>query len=361
MKKIIQIITTIIFVGFIMIVAGLNFLNPDKQFSANENRFLKQLPDFSLDKLFNENYTSDLDEYISDQFVLRDNWIMVKSGFKMLTLSIENNGIYFGQDGYLTEQFIDYSSEQTSKNIQAINDFYQQTDLATTVLLVPSKSYGAQAKLPSFAYNIDEKELESSILAQLNCTTHSLSKIINQADYYYRTDHHWNEKGALIAYNTFSNQNFVPDYLNVSTSFKGTMYSKSGVFWNKLDQINLFTLPSDLVVNVEYDEKTSTNSLYNLANLEEKDQYTVYLDGNHAIVDIKTNVENGKKLLLIKDSFAHVFVPYLANDYEEIVMVDLRYYKQPLTQLIADRQLNEVLWLYNLKNFTSDSNIARIE
>jgi len=84
---------------------------------------------------------------------------------------------------------------------------------------------------------------------------------------------------------------------------------------------------------------------------------SLFLDGNHALVNIKTGVKNGRKLAVIKDSYAHAFIPFLANHFEEIHVLDLRYYHSDVLVYLNDQKVSEVLFLYNVANFTKDPNV----
>lgn len=77
------------------------------------------------------------------------------------------------------------------------------------------------------------------------------------------------------------------------------------------------------------DKVTETsNSLIEEKYLNEKDKYSAFLNGNQAITKITTGNKNGKKLLIVKDSYANSFAPFAVNDYEEVHMIDLRAYRQ---------------------------------
>ena len=71
-------------------------------------------------------------------------------------------------------------------------------------------------------------------------------------------------------------------------------------------------------------------------------------------------MERGRKLLIVKDSYAHSFVPFAANHFEETFMVDLRYYNQPLSQLIEEKGITDILVLYNTENFATDTSIPKM-
>ena len=97
-------------------------------------------------------------------------------------------------------------------------------------------------------------------------------------------------------------------------------------------------------------------------HLTEDDKYPVFLDGNHALTRIKnSNAPQDKKLLVIKDSYAHCMVPFLTDNYGEILMVDLRYYKYNVSDLIKNEGFNEALILYGLDNLATDTNVAFLE
>ena len=110
----------------------------------------------------------------------------------------------------------------------------------------------------------------------------------------------------------------------------------------------------------DLDESTRTDSLYTLSALDAKDQYTVFLDGNHARVDITTDAGTGRTLVVLKDSYAHALVPLLANHYDTIVMLDLRYYNLPVSAALADHPDADLLLAYNLTWLSQDRNLYKL-
>ena len=67
-----------------------------------------------------------------------------------------------------------------------------------------------------------------------------------------------------------------------------------------------------------------------------------------------------KKLLVIKDSFANCFVPFLMENYDEITMIDLRYYRKSVRKLLEENQFDRALVLYEMSNFAQDTNIYKL-
>ena len=102
-------------------------------------------------------------------------------------------------------------------------------------------------------------------------------------------------------------------------------------------------------------------SMFFLRHLQEDDKYPVFLDGNHSLVRIQNKNSDGPKLLLIKDSFAHCMVPFLTNHYSEIVMVDMRYYKLPVSELMEQEGIDQVLMLYGLDNISTDTDLVYLQ
>ena len=102
--------------------------------------------------------------------------------------------------------------------------------------------------------------------------------------------------------------------------------------------------------NIEYDKK-QYKKCYIYRFKRTVDKYQVFLGGNYPELKIKTNNKNEKNLLIIKDSYANSFIPFLINDYENICAIDMRYFKEDLKEYMAENEINEVLILYNMTNF----------
>ena len=85
------------------------------------------------------------------------------------------------------------------------------------------------------------------------------------------------------------------------------------------------------------------------------------MDGNHKLVNIKTKGDYNKRLLIVKDSYANSFIPFLTKHYGEIDVVDLRYYTDDLNSLIESDGITDVLFLYNVNTFNDDNSIMNIE
>ena len=101
--------------------------------------------------------------------------------------------------------------------------------------------------------------------------------------------------------------------------------------------------------------------IYNDKYLETKDKYSYFLNGNNAKVIVKTKVKNNKKLLVIKDSYAHIMAQFLCQNYEEIHIIDLRHFGNRLSNYLEENDFDNILIIYNFINLATDNNILRLK
>ncbi|MFI3283756.1 MAG: DHHW family protein [Erysipelotrichaceae bacterium] len=362
MNKMINKMMIVLFVGFIFVVSIANVFNEQISFSNNENRYLSQFPSFTWDSFLEGKYTKKFEDFIQDQFVERDFWIVVKAVTSQAFLKLENNEVYLAKDENLIDQFILYDEEQLIKNIGYINRFEHPVSL----MIVPSAASVNASLLQPYSYNTNEDELlaliESSLFDHVSYVDVA-SALKNTENSYFRTDHHWNYYGSYLGYQAFVEsiglEAISQDYEVVSDGFKGSLLSKSGLFYYKPDEIMTYSPLDEVNVTITFEDGSSYDTLFFEENLLIKDEYTYYLDGNHALVEIVNHdIDNDETLLVVKDSFAHIMVPYLVNHYKTIIMVDLRYNKMSISDMIGQREVDETLILYSLDNFTSDKNIV---
>ena len=386
MKKKTAVATSVIFLVLLFGLAIINLALPKKAFSENENRALQPFPSLTVDSLLDTSFTSDFDTYITDHFAFRDFWVGAKTLAEVALQKKDSGGAYFGKDGYLierhdlTDNIPQFSSryinrEQYAKNLQYVKEFTEQMQQNYQVdvhtMIVPTASYVLHDKLPAFAPEVDQDEL----LIQARETIPGFIDLRNalrghKDEYiYYRTDHHWTSLGACYAYQQWCETVGLPVrdvswYRQeiLSEDFLGTTYSKATLYTAQPDTITAFLPPEDAPVTVTYNEGAGTSekvsdSMYERSHLENKDKYPVFLDGNQPITRIDTQVQNGRKLLIIKDSYANTFAPFAANDFEQVYMLDLRHYKASVSEFVQEHGITDVLVLYNVAGFSTDTNV----
>lgn len=365
--SLIQKISIIVFLVFIYALTALNLAAPKHTYSENENRYLSKLPSLSFSSLLGGHFDTAFEDWFTDHFVARSSWICIKAKTVQLAGALENNGVYFGKNGRLIRQFLPGNDKLFRSGISAMQDFTEENGFHLNILLIPEASFGEKDSLPCGAFSIDEKELIDTVKAECSGqTVIDVSDMLRKMENtYFHTDHHWNERGALLAYEAICREvlhkepeNF--SFEKVSSSFCGTMYSRSGAFWTKPDDLYRIDPGIAVDVTVEYEDGEKTTSLYDEQRLKEKDKYTYYLGGNHAAVHIRTNAESGRSAVIIKDSFAHILIPFLAVEYSDIMVYDLRYYHEPVSEAVADKANTDIFVIYSTDSFVNDSSLSAL-
>lgn len=361
-----------IFILTVLLLLILNFFKKDIEFSFSENRILEKRPKITMDSIINGRFMTKYEKYQTDQFVFRDKWVKLKTITERVFGKTKSNGVYLGKNGYLLED-ISVPKEGFEKNLKAINSFtLKYSNLNNYMIIVPNASNILYEYLPAFAPVVDQNkqmnEIKKSLEGSLNYIDITDTMKEHKNEYlYYRTDHHWTTKGAYYSFLEAAKHmklETINEYKEypVTNQFEGTLLSKSG-YDTKKDTISIFLNESEEKENiiVKYvEEKQVSTSVYKSDNLKEKDKYTIFFDGNHPIVEIKTLSKYQRKLLVFKDSFANCFVPFLTPYFREIVMIDPRYYYGNLKELMDSKQFTDVLFLYNANTFFEDNSLYSV-
>ena len=91
-------------------------------------------------------------------------------------------------------------------------------------------------------------------------------------------------------------------------------------------------------------------------------RYDVFFGGNTSRITIDTKAGTGKTLLVLKDSFANCFVPFLTGEYDRIILLDYRYGKQAVSQVVEENNgVTDVLVLYNTDKFKQDTHLHKLD
>lgn len=392
---------TAAFLGFLAVFgAGLVFL-PEKVFSDTENRYLAQKPEWTPEAFLDGSYGEDYEKYLSDQFPMRGGLVALKALAQRSAGKRDVNGVYFGKDGYFIERFDREKllNGQLQKNIaylaKAVSSFEESLgEDHVRVMLVPSASQILTEKLPDFAEPWDQTEVYE-LLREAAWRENAAGKgkrgeaqdwpswllrpdqVLaghSGEELYYRTDHHWTTKGAYYAFSCWMDSigEKAPDMEKydrtvVTEEFLGTIHSKLNIPMNP-DRIEVWTPAGagewngDSQFEVFYDGVPEAHgSLYEPERLKGRDKYAVFLDGNHALTEIvNTEAAGHRRLLIIKDSYAHCFAAFAAPYFERVYMADLRYLNQKLSELAEEEKVTDVLVLYQIPGFASDENVTKI-
>lgn len=362
--------------GLLFLSMPLLFLAGEKEtYSELENRELADAPELSWSAFVSGRYEEDAEEYIADQFPFRAQWVQLKGIAERLLGKQESNNILLASDGYLIQRFSGCTEENYTARMEAITAFTaRHPELRHWLLAAPTAVTTLSDQLPFGAVGTEEADFLDRLEADAAAAgvtvvdvREALTEAAGTEQVYYRTDHHWTTAGAYAAYLRFAEaaglagQETAYTPTLISDSFSGTLTASSGFRMEETDELYLYLPAEEEAYIVTYgDTGEKSASLYVPEQLDVRDQYTVFFGGNHPLVTIETAADTGRVLLLLKDSYANCFVPFLLGDYDKILMVDPRYYADDLETLIASNGVTDVLYLYSANNLAADTTLETV-
>ena len=355
------------FFSLLLAVSALTGLvMPDRYYSEREKRTLTQKPQFTIADFTSGKFGDNLESYLSDQVPLRDNWVTMKTYMELAIGKRESGGVYLCKDQYLMDKFTAYSKKQLTANVEALAELQSKLaaeGIAINTLLVPVAAQVLTDKLPAYAPVADYAAILQVLTDAGVDTTDVLSALAahSSENIYYRTDHHWTSLGAYYAYCAWRGiEPNVDEWTQeiLCDNFHGTT-------WNK---VPLPSVPAEEITawyqhptrHVSYnDGQYETDSIYERKYLDGSDQYAVFLNSNQAQTVIEGSGKSGK-LLLIKDSYGNTFSQFPVEDYVEVHVIDLRFFKGDVVEYVKENGITDTLVLYGTQNFAKDMNIKGV-
>lgn len=374
-SKIGRYVPMFVFLIFIYGMALWFLFAPKTDYSSSEKRYLQEFPETSVENIASGEFGSEFESYFADHFPSRNFWVGFNAYYN---LEIGNNGasgVYKCDNGYLINKPVS-TDNKVEKNTNAIVKFKDNVDVPITVMFAPSTGYIADDVLPTVhdEYNDDNyfesasKTFENNGIAFVDLRETFKDAYSNGSQLYYKTDHHWTTEGAYTAYaqlcKNLATEPVAKESLNVEKydDFYGTTYSTSGFWLTDPDTVEVWNNPENTDnIKVTITEGTEVNeydSMYFYDHIEEDDKYPVFIDGNHALTEITNSEAEGGTIIVIKDSFSHCLAPFLAENYSKVILVDMRYYKQSVSDIVAQEKPEQILVMYGIDNFATDTDIV---
>ena len=368
----------LLFIGIIVVMQAAFWLLPRRSFSENEKRVLSEAPQIDAAGIADGSVFRSIESYLSDHFPGRELWVGANAYLENAEGRGATEDIVRGTDGWLFTAPVSDDRETLWDNMQAITTFVEKQSVPVTMMAVPSAGAVVSDKLPALHLPYPDADLLEEARRIAGNTLHWVDLYTDFCSaeqperLYYRTDHHWTSEGAYRAYCLLMEelgQSSVPrDDFTVEqiSGFYGTSYSKSGLWLTEPDTLELWTGSDIQAVTTVYDanraDPVTREGMFFREYLEDADKYPVFLSGNHARVHIETNADSGKRLLVIKDSYAHALAPFLAEEYSTIDLIDLRYFKQQtISSWLEENPADEILLVYGLSSLAEDKNLQWLE
>ena len=370
------ILFSVFFVGMFL----LDCVTPDRTVSELENTTLTQRPKVTAQILSSaglNRFFNDYTQYTKDQIPGRDAWISLQSFVETALLQkTQSGGILLGDKGQMFDRTYGLvSSEERTlpRNIAAVASLAARCPGKVYVMVAPAASSIYPERVPAHAPLLQEE----SYLSQIQAAVEQAGGVYlplkdalsaHKDEYiYYRTDHHWTTQGAYYAYSELCSALGLEPFDRAAHTavdvpdFYGTFYSRARTWNAQPDTLTYYDLDNPLtiytVTGPGMPTEGQTTGLYDLDKLDVYDKYAAFLHGNNGLSRVEGDGEG--RILVIKDSYANSFVPFLTANYAQIDVVDLRNYNYGLDGLIAENGYEQILVLYSFDSFKSDPYLYR--
>lgn len=345
-------ILVIVFIIYISLFSLVSIILPDKEISSSERRKLKTFPEFEFDS----EWVSELDGYLLDHVVFRDEFRSIKALYNYNVLGkLDNNGIYL-KDNYIFKS--NYPTNKSSINnfINKVNklsqDFSQNNNVY--MMVIPDKNYYIDDdNFLGIDYDYIYKEVN-----KLGFKNIDVRDVLKLSDYY-ETDTHWRqEKLDKVIKEMSKLLGFKYEKLdykeNSYDKFYGVYYGESAIS-RKPEKIIYLTNELLMSVSVKYLENDKLTSIYNEDKLTGMDSYDVYLDGASSFIEIYNDkATSDKELVIFRDSFGSSLSPLLVNYYKKITLIDNRYIGRDYYKDLVEFNNQDILFMYSTL-FINDS------
>ena len=380
------------FLAFIFGFGMYAFMSEDRAVSFWENRSLAQKPSFSVEAVVDGSYMSAYETYFTDQFPIRDGWMMAHIRMEDLTNQTYINDYYVTDDQYILAKPLSYTANQnidvSIEQMNRLGDTAKNAGSELYFFYLPSRIVALEDMYPSFmskGYTKYSKDYLYNGVTNEHVQKFDLStELVNnfsleeRKQMFYQTDHHWNEEGAINGYEFIHNTLANTSTTVIGESFDASNYTK--VCAENLNFVGSYNLQLYKLIKDHNDfacHYVSTKMNYDI-------DYTIYSGNvaNNAVVsasglfgskmkntegDInyaevfmqdyaEINVVNNKKVqagetskaLIIKDSFANAVNLLVAENFAHTSILDIRYYTEmTIEQYIQTHDFDTIIVLYN--------------
>ncbi len=276
------------------------------------------------------------------------------------TADFMTNGLFIYGDAVYTKGWY---LEKYAADYAGVLEYYQQ--------IFPNAKVSA-CVIPTSAIRIDNEEIKSKIPDQEEIFDRLAEIIGDKVNFvdtygkmyahrdeyiYFKSDHHWTQRGAYYAYKAFvesvgleaaKHSDF--DIKTLTDSYSGSMYeyTKDERVKSFKDTIEAFMSKKKMTMTVT--DRSGNVKTYDSAIMDWSKTYSAFLCGDnpYTVINVPSNPQD-RNILVIKDSYGNAFVPFLAENYGNIMVVDTRYTSMNVKEMFADYDLTDILFVNNLE------------
>ena len=397
------------------------FILPKDIISQNEKRKLTQLPIINLVSIFNGRFEYEFDSYYNDNFIFRNhlinlaNSIKEKFGYKNNEIRYYSKPVKVRKSNSSKKNLKPIASgsdsleldNESASEIESDSESCNYENIKSVIVYKKRAIQifgGSKKRMSKFASLIYKYKTEISGMKNVYCMAipvgsdfylpkkFSKTNEKNSILYLYQkmdtsircvnvydelaphkneyiqfnTDHHWTGRGAYYAYRAFCRTAGITclpiDKLErrVIKKFLGTLYyyTLSESLKENIDSVEYFKIPNQ--TKAYYFNKGISNPKSTKLYAEYArggNSYGVFLGSDFPLMKIVSDVKNGRKILQIKDSYGNAFAPFLSAHYEEVYIIDYRYFEGNVKELVKKYGITDLIFTHNIyvinSNFTT--------
>lgn len=364
-----------VFVFMLAVFAVILICPADEKSAENENRALSTMPPLTTDSFLSGEFEEGFESFVDDNLGFRSFFTSVNENLQSLkgirtpagrlvytdtdigtgttqkaSLLIVNKTIF--------ELFVKNTAHE-EEYIEAINNYAEKLDgnIKLYTALIPTQR---EFQEPIYSNMQDsQKETIDYIYSQLDERVETVDMYTNlqqhSSEYiYFRSDHHWTPLGAYYGYCAFAEAAGITpaDKNKFETSkipnFLGYLYRQAAApeIASEPDTIEWYNTDPDNQIETSMLGFENGKTVPYASPLFDKTKvsYDFFLSGDHPLAEL-TNKNNptGKTILIIRDSFANAFAPWIINNYKTVVLVDPRTYQANLEDVLDEYHPDDVL------------------
>ncbi|MDC3416655.1 DHHW family protein [Aquibacillus salsiterrae] len=386
MKKFGKIMLTSAFVLYLFVVGIWMIATPDRDVSDVENRTLAQVPELKLDTILGGSFMKEFEVYFTDQFPFRDTWLKAYIQLQYLLNKTFVYDYFVTDTGWIlpkpTYTVPKQEMSDAARQVNQLASFLEEKDIPLYYFAAPNKVTMTQFLIPDYIEkgtyraetNFFMEQLDDPNLTSVNMVELFFERFRDDEleQMFFKTDHHWNGNGAIEGYRVMK-ETFAATGLGIDAEVERDNYEKTCVDGKEF----VGSYNRQLYMTVDADELTCSYVRDDFANFEvvrngEKSSVASVLGSTFtsdaettSYADIFTNdwreliitnpakQDSGKKLLIIKDSYANAIAFSIAQDFYQTFVYDPRFNRdRSVTQYIEDGDFDAVTIFYNSNHLT---------
>ncbi len=314
-------------------------------------------------------FTEYFTELTANRLPVRSRMIAAESRLKSAMNESVVNGVCVDSRMLLDAEVSDRGS--VSKNAHTINEFCGKYKGAVYFAAIPTSSGVYESYLPEYIRKNPESMQISSLYSELEgnireIDAYNILKMLNENYIYYRNDTRWTSYGAYCVYRTVIQKlGFSPVAYDkytidhVTDDFRGNLYARTFYSRVRPDIIDIYRYSEGARIisctGYDNDMKSYAGKLYDKSFIDSGNMYDMYLGEKRPLVKIRTTVNNERRLLVIKDSFADCFIPFLTQHYSEIDIADPAYMEGSIVDFVDPGSYEQILFLFGIDSMDDEN------